>query len=115
MQSSIPCRFIGEQRASDSPEIAFLVSFLSAILHPTDDRALYAVLQSPVYNLPPADLSTLIATSVRTRKALRAVLEEAQNMKPGLSVVGLTGVSTMLHDLTKCAVRGHYTLALTNA
>lgn len=45
----------------------------------------------------------LTAASVRTRKALRVVLEEAQHMKPGLSVAGLTGLSTMLHDLNKCA------------
>lgn len=105
-QSNIPSRFVGEQRVSDSPETAFLASFLHAILHPADDRALHAVLQSPVYHVPPADVSTLTAMNVRTRKGLRALFEDvcSSTATPGLSSEGLSGVRVLLADLVKCVL-----------
>ena len=102
----IPSRFVGEQRAADSPETAFIVSFLSALLHPADDRALYTVLQSPVYKVPETDLSLITAAHVKNRKRLRTVLEELQAATAGgdagtVSKEGVTAVSSLLADVVK--------------
>ncbi len=72
----IPTHFSGGGQLYDRPEIRLLISFLCAVVQPTESTHVYSLATSSLYAFPPSELARASETQRRTHRPLRQLFDE---------------------------------------
>ncbi len=80
-RNNIPCRFLGPSTLFQRPEIRNLVSYLDVVQNPLNQIALFQVLCSPWFDIPPIEISRLVSESKQDRIPLIEVVKKSSNKK----------------------------------
>ena len=102
----IPAHFSGGGQLYDREEIRLLISFLSAVALPSDDRHVFFLATSSLYSFPPGELARLTETQLRGRRPLRELFDElARDEATGFTPEAVAAAKRLVGDLEGYAAR----------
>jgi DNA helicase-2/ATP-dependent DNA helicase PcrA len=100
----IPWTFSGNQGLYARPEVRLLIAFLRAVAHPDDAVSLYALAASPLYAVPPVDLTRCSTHADRRHRWLFDVLRGLDGLpevRDHVSSAGVDAIRRLVADLER--------------
>ena len=100
----IPWTFSGNQGLYARPEVRLLIAFLRAVAHPDDAVSLYALAASPLYAVPPVDLTRCSTLADRRHRWLFDVLrglDAIPEVRDHVSAAGVEAIRRLVADLER--------------
>jgi DNA helicase-2/ATP-dependent DNA helicase PcrA len=100
----IPWTFSGNQGLYARPEVRLLIAFLRAVAHPDDAVSLYALAASPLYAVPPVDLTRCSTHADRRHRWLFDVLrglDAIPEVRDHVSAAGVEAIRRLVADLER--------------
>ncbi|MBI3292517.1 MAG: UvrD-helicase domain-containing protein, partial [Elusimicrobia bacterium] len=99
----IPWRFSGASGLYAKEEIRLLLAFLRTIADPYDSASLHYLASSPLYGVPPLDLTRLDHLAYKSKRPLMDILQrfEQETELMGISPEGAASLTKLRDDLVR--------------
>ena len=103
-RAQIPFQFMASKGLFRQPDILDVLSYLRLLDNYHESRALFRVLQLPVFGISSYDVVNLLNTAARKSLSLFEVLHIARTIPRKISPKGLDGIDRLLQLLERHAV-----------